>query len=258
MYIYGAGKRGRELLKVFPSVEAFIDAKFEEIGNIQGIPCVSLENAIQEGATKKLVIVSPYDNCEIIKMLKQNGFESILIMKDWKDDKYFFVEPEENLQNACYLHPFKAYDSPYVEMAEIYHKQKDLYNPQKEVLDIDFRTQNQLDIIREFSQIPAFEWTNQPTKEYRYHYDNSMFGVGSVSALYFMMMKYKPKRIIEIGSGFSTAAMLDVNEYCFDNSVQIECIEPYAARLKSRLKTQDKLTIHETFLQNIPLSFLIC
>lgn len=78
------------------------------------------------------------------------------------------------------------------------------------------------------------------------------FGRDDARVLYAILKHFKPKNIIEIGSGFSTALMLDVNEkleYCMN----ITCIEPRPARLKSLLRQNDHVNILEQDVQEISL-----
>ena len=39
-----------------------------------------------------------------------------------------------------------------------------------------------------------------------------------------MIRHYRPKRIVEVGSGFSSAVMLDTNELFFNNNIQMNSI----------------------------------
>lgn len=73
----------------------------------------------------------------------------------------------------------------------------------------------------------------------RYYHNNMMFPVGDAIILSALIGKFRPKNIIEIGSGFSTACMLDT----IDRErieTQITCIEPYPDRLKSNLLDTDR------------------
>lgn len=69
------------------------------------------------------------------------------------------------------------------------------------------------------------------------------------------MQIIKPRHIIEIGSGYSTAVMLDTNENYFENKIHITCIEPRADRLRTLLRTIDDLEVYEKDLQEIPVQF---
>src|SRR5262249_39207887 len=77
---------------------------------------------------------------------------------------------------------------------------------------IDLNTEAQITLAREFAayygDIPFPEKQQNGS---RYHLDNSYFSYGDGVVLYSVMRRFKPKRVIEVGSGFSSAAMLDVN-----------------------------------------------
>ena len=65
---------------------------------------------------------------------------------------------------------------------------------------------------------------------------------------------FKPKKIIEVGSGHSSAVMLDTNEFFFNNSINLTFIEPYPEnRLLNILKTSDfkNNIIIKNFVQNV-------
>lgn len=42
-----------------------------------------------------------------------------------------------------------------------------------------------------------------------------------------MIREFKPKRIIEVGSGYSSCLMLDTSELYFDDQIDFTFIEPY-------------------------------
>lgn len=90
----------------------------------------------------------------------------------------------------------------------------------------------------------------------RYYTGDQRYPFGDVLVLAAMMFKHRPKRIIEIGSGFSTAAMLDILDAMDDKECVITCIDPYPARLKSLLRDEDqaRVTILGTAVQNVELS----
>ena len=54
------------------------------------------------------------------------------------------------------------------------------------------------------------------------------------------MRQFQPRRIVEVGSGFSSAAMLDVNDRFLGRKLQFTFIEPYPDRLNSLLSAGDK------------------
>ncbi len=75
----------------------------------------------------------------------------------------------------------------------------------------------------------------------RYIAENSMFGPADAAVYRAMLRHLRPARIIEVGSGFSTAVALD--EADSDGpvpEVEITCIEPYPERLLGLLSLSDR------------------
>ena len=90
--------------------------------------------------------------------------------------------------------------------------------------------------------------------ETRYWWDNDGFSPGDATALAAMLMHYQPRRVVEVGAGYSTAVMLDVAERYLLRKPEIVCIDPEPGRLRSALRGNETgLTIHEDIVQNMPL-----
>jgi predicted O-methyltransferase YrrM len=90
-----------------------------------------------------------------------------------------------------------------------------------------------------YSEIPFTENKNNKT---RYYFENGVYSYTDAIFLYSMIRHFKPKQIIEIGSGFSSSIILDTNEHFMNNSIKLTCIEPYTDRLKSLLNNNDENT----------------
>ncbi|WP_299323380.1 class I SAM-dependent methyltransferase [Parasphingopyxis sp.] len=102
-----------------------------------------------------------------------------------------------------------------------------------------------------FQQVAPFigkhKFPEHKTDGLRYYYDNGFFPLGDAVMLSAIIAHNKPAKIIEIGSGFSTAAMLDaIDRDGLDTRVM--CVEPYPARLRENLTEDDakKVTIIES------------
>ena len=99
----------------------------------------------------------------------------------------------------------------------------------------DFRMREQLELARHFCSryIPELEWNSRPTGD-SYHYCNGYFESCDAEVAYSMVREWKPRRIIEIGSGFSTRAMaqaLRVNLELNGIAGELLTIDPYPERL---------------------------
>ena len=64
---------------------------------------------------------------------------------------------------------------------------------------------------------------------------------------------HRPKRIIEIGSGFSSACILDCADEFHLDPFTLTCIEPFPTRLRSLLAPQDEITLIESPVQLVEL-----
>ena len=90
---------------------------------------------------------------------------------------------------------------------------------------------------RPFLAEMPFKSTPQP--DLRYRSDNPHFGPGDATVLYCMLRHFKPKNLIEIGSGYSSACALDTIELNLSNAVECTFIDPNPALLLSLLKPSD-------------------
>lgn len=90
----------------------------------------------------------------------------------------------------------------------------------------------------------------------RYFADNPIFPLGDAVILDAVIGRLRPARIVEIGSGLSTAAMLDAVEHR-DLATRVTAVEPYPDRLLSVTSEADRagpLELLEARVQEVPLS----
>ena len=97
-----------------------------------------------------------------------------------------------------------------------------------------------LGLLNQYSQFyDELPFPEKQNHQYRYYYENSFFSYSDAVFLYSFLRTHKPKRIIEIGSGFSSAVILDTVELFFTQRPDITFIEPSTSRLKKLLKSED-------------------
>lgn len=94
----------------------------------------------------------------------------------------------------------------------------------------------------------------QPTAGRRYHLNNPSYGRFDGIMLYLMLRHTGARRVIEVGSGFSSAAMLDLNEFTWNGRMRLTFIDPDMSRLRKLLKTGDqaRVTLIEQKVQAVP------
>ena len=106
---------------------------------------------------------------------------------------------------------------------------------------IDLNAEQQIGLMGELSNYYAeMPFIAKKQNELRYYFENDFFCHSDGILLYSLIRHFKPKRIIEIGSGFSSAVMLDTNELFFNNEIDLTFIEPFPERLYSAIKENDK------------------
>jgi predicted O-methyltransferase YrrM len=103
--------------------------------------------------------------------------------------------------------------------------------------------------------IAATPFQEAPDGVNRYSYANGPYPYGDAIVLRAMINHFKPRRIVEIGSGYSTACMLDTADHLGCSDLKITCIEPNPERLISILREGDaaRIEFHRTGVQEIPL-----
>jgi predicted O-methyltransferase YrrM len=108
------------------------------------------------------------------------------------------------------------------------------------------------DLLQSF-QLPIFP--TQKTDSYRYFTDNGFFVGSDAFTLSGIIQKERPRRIVEVGSGFSSAVMLDTLKHSH-KSAELTFIDPYPERLYSILTPDDRSasTIIVSGVQEVPLS----
>lgn len=89
---------------------------------------------------------------------------------------------------------------------------------------------------------------------FRYFYRNPAFSYSDAICLFFMLISQAPSKVIEVGSGYSSALMLDTFENFFEITPEILFIEPYPALLLSLMnQTEKNCSILDQDLQEVPL-----
>ena len=165
---------------------------------------------------------------------------------------------DQNNQELEFV-PSGHYFSPSPSIKEIISKENTIWGEMpKEIPGINLNTDGQFDLLDKlevfYKDIP-FE--DQKKDGLRYYFDNNAYGYSDAIFLYFMIRYLRPKRVIEVGSGFSSCVILDTNELFFDSKINVSFIEPYPELLKSLIKESDLLNnmLHSSGVQDVPLSF---
>jgi predicted O-methyltransferase YrrM len=138
-----------------------------------------------------------------------------------------------------------------------YAAEKFTHGPES-LAGLELNVPGQLEMIRALGPLTRdLTFSDEQTGETRYYWENDGFAPGDATALAAMIRYFRPRRIIEVGAGYSTAVMLDVSERYLTTAPALECIDPDPGRLRLLLRPEDegRLTVHQTIVQSLPLSF---
>jgi len=143
--------------------------------------------------------------------------------------------------------------SPIPSIQEIYRYDFNSLLPD-ELPGIDLNVNKQLNLLESFEPLyKELPFPEEKSEGFRYYYVNGFYSYSDAILLYCMIRHLNPKKIIEIGSGFSSCVTLDTNEIFMKNSINCTFIEPYPERLESLLKKDDNATIYKKRLQEMPI-----
>ncbi len=87
-----------------------------------------------------------------------------------------------------------------------------LWEQESELVGLDLRIHEQLELMQTFQKKYADEYEQFPRQKtddpYQYHLNNGWFESVDAEILYCMIRHHQPKRIIEVGAGYSTYLMV--------------------------------------------------
>lgn len=132
------------------------------------------------------------------------------------------------------------YYSPIPKRTEVLAYLESLKKEQIELLDIDLNKEGQAELLEVFQTFYGdLPFSEERTQDLRYYFPPAWFCYADAIFLYCFLRHTHPKRIVEVGSGFSSAVILDTVEKFLPHFPEITFIDPYPDRLKKLLKPKD-------------------
>lgn len=152
--------------------------------------------------------------------------------------------------------PHGHYYSPYPDLHKIDNRKEIIFDRNRPILDIDLNEGGQLELLNAlFDMSRNLDIPVEPTDGYRYYSNNNWYAELDGLVLHFMIRNLKPKRILEVGSGFSSAMTLDTNERFFNNAIKCTFIEPHPEdRLNGLLRKDDNSRVIVDNLESVDIS----
>jgi hypothetical protein len=140
-------------------------------------------------------------------------------------------------------------------LQEVRKHRKDIFKVPRTVPGIDLREQQQLELVQTFADRYYRDqpFQEQPTAGRTYYFDNVAFRHSDAIMLHCMLRHFRPTKLIEIGSGFSSCVTLDTNRLFLNDSIDCTFVEPYSDVLAKLRGTLDDLHLIAKRAQDVPL-----
>jgi hypothetical protein len=134
-----------------------------------------------------------------------------------------------NGPNPTRLFPLGHFYSPVIDPAEVRENAGRIWADGREMPGINYNLEGQLALLEKLAPfVPHIQFpVEQPKGEITYFYKNDQYPALDAEAHFAMLCHLSPKRVIEVGCGFSSLVTAEVNRRFFDNRIHFTCIEPY-------------------------------
>jgi Methyltransferase domain len=114
-------------------------------------------------------------------------------------------------------------------------------------------------MVEKWSSLLAFlhsvPFSELKSSGFRYAFGNPYYSWGDGSILYAMLRIHQPRRVIEVGSGWSSACALDTADRYFKSKCEFVFVDPYPQLLLSLIGNPAKnVQIIELAIQQVPLA----
>jgi predicted O-methyltransferase YrrM len=155
------------------------------------------------------------------------------------------IDQHAAMQRAAGFVPPGHYYSPLPSAQDIErHFARLAARPGRVLPGIDLREREQLALFEEIARYHAeADWPEERSTSARYFYKNSQYGYSDAAFLFCMLRWLRPRRIVEVGSGFSSALMLDIRERFGPADQEMLFVDPNPERLRGLLRAGEQVRV---------------
>jgi hypothetical protein len=156
-------------------------------------------------------------------------------------------------------HPAGHFYSPVIDPGSLIERQEKIWAHETFTPAIKFnqRFHNFVLSVLFPRYFPLFEYPASPSAgdhDESFYLDNSQFGWLDAPALFVLLNYWQPKRMIEVGSGFSSLLTADVNQRFLNGTLEFSCIEPFPREfLTSGIPGISEVIVQK--VEDVPVSY---
>lgn len=142
--------------------------------------------------------------------------------------------------------PSGHFYSPFADLAEVTARDEEIFGRDPlDVPGVDLRLADQQALLDSLEPLVAdLEWprTEADAKAAgrRYWTDNPAYADGDALFLTAMLRHLRPKRMVELGCGFSSACTLDTRDELGVDSLELVFVDPYPQLLETLIRPEDR------------------
>jgi hypothetical protein len=156
-----------------------------------------------------------------------------------------FVRSEEHLRRRAQAVPLFVppghFYSPITDPRELEGDAARIFDRGTPPAGVDLREAEQVRYAERMAEhYGSLEFGAEPCEGLRYHYENPAFSYGDGIVLACTLLLHRPAKLIEVGSGYSSAAALDIVERRLGWATRCLFIDPYTDRLEALLRPEDR------------------
>ena len=134
------------------------------------------------------------------------------------------------------------FDSPIPSVKALKRREAQIWSEPSCTLEgIDLTEDAQVALLETLMQYATdLHFEAQKKAPLRFYYENGFFGYSDGFLLACILRYLRPRKLIEVGSGFSSGLILDINDLYLDNELDCTFIDPYPQRLLSLMTERDQ------------------
>ncbi len=170
-------------------------------------------------------------------------------------------QPDARRQTQIRTYPNGHFYSPVIDPAEIRESEAALWPEQiQDLAGVTFDEALHLEILRHWfpTHLPQYDYPEEPPQtpnaDQQFYTQNTQYSWLDARAYFVFLCELLPRKVIEVGSGFSSLLAADVNLRFMQSNCEISCIEPFP-RSFLRAGVPGLTSLIEAKVQKIPVDY---